>query len=162
MLVKLGCGVQRTPRGTTLREEWGSEDFNMADVRLDANVARAIARALRMDEVDAPILRALHGVLADILATASDADEAPEDAQIRREIRARLDAHAGMSKALINFNVKDGKVDVRGAVTSERDRETLLAMTRAVYGVKEAHDHLVWIDRAAHTFVPSVEDSYPG
>ena len=134
----------------------------MSDVRLDAKVARAIARVLRMDDVDLPMLRAFHGVLADILMTASEADEAPADGQIRRAIRAQLDSEGGISNALINFAVKDGQVEIRGAVASEHDRETVLAIVRTVYGVKEVHDHLVWMDRATHVFMPSLEDSCPG
>ena len=61
----------------------------MSDVRLDAKVARAIARVIRLDDVDLPMLRVFHGVLADILMTASEADEAPADGQIRRAIRAQ-------------------------------------------------------------------------
>jgi len=140
----------------------GLRGYDMTDVRLDANVARVIARVLRMDDVDVPVLRAFHGVLADILVTASDADEAPSDAQIRRAICAQLGAEGGVSSALINFSVKDGQVEIRGAITREHDRETLLAITRTVYGVKEVHDHLLWMDRATHAFMPSPEDSCPG
>lgn len=134
----------------------------MADVRLDASVARAIARVLRMRDVDVPTWRALHDILADILVTASDADEAPADAQIRREIRARLGAGAGIAKGLVNFSVEGGRVDVRGAITNEHDRTTLLGTARTVRGVKEVHDHLVWMDRATLAFVPSPEGSIPG
>lgn len=109
-----------------------------------------------------PMLRAFHGVLADILMTASEADEAPADRQIRRAIRARLDAEGGISNALINFAVKDGRVEIRGAVATEHDRETALAIARTVHGVEEVHDHLVWMDRATHIFMPSPEDSCPG
>jgi osmotically-inducible protein OsmY len=115
-----------------------------------------------MDDVDLPMLRAFHGILADILLTASDADEAPADAQIRRAICAQLDAGGGISHALINFAVKDGKVEIRGAIASEHDRETVLAIARTVDGVKEVHDHLVWMDRDTHVFMPSPEDSCPG
>ena len=140
----------------------GLRGYDMTDVRLDANVASVIARVLRMDDVDVPVLRAFHGVLADILVTASDADEAPSDAQIRRAIRAQLGAEGGVSSALINFSVKDGQVEIRGAITREHDRETLLAIARTVYGVKKVHDHLVWMDPATHAFMPSPEDSCPG
>jgi osmotically-inducible protein OsmY len=134
----------------------------MTDVRLDAKVARAIARVLRMDDVDLPMLRAFHGVLADILMTASEADEAPMDGQIRRAISAQLDAEGGISNALINVAVKNGEVEIRGAVAREHDRKTLLAIARTVDGVKVVHDHLVWMDRATHVFMPSPEDSCPG
>ncbi len=38
----------------------------------------------------------------------------------------------------------------------------VLAIARTVDGVKEVHDHLVWMDRATHVFMPSPEDSCPG
>jgi hypothetical protein len=112
----------------------------MADVRLDAKVVRAIARVLRMDDVDLPILRSFHGVLADVLPTASDADQAPVDGQIRRAICAQLDAEGGISNALFNFVVKDGRAEICGAIASEHDRE----------------------NRATHVFMPSPEDFCPG
>ena len=130
----------------------------MSDVRLDAKVARAIARVLRLDDVDLPMLRAFHGVLADILMTASEADEAPADGQLRRAIRAQLDSEGGISNALINFAVKDGQVEIRGAVASEHDRETVLAIVRTVYGVKEVHDHLCFVDSYSGFYVESPED----
>ena len=151
-----------TPLWSAARRSMGHRGREMADVRLDAKVARAIARVLRMDDVDLPMLRAFHGVLADILMTASEADEAPADGQIRRAIHARLDAEGGFSNALINFAVKDGRVEIRGAVATEHDRETVLATARTVHGVVEVHDHLVWMDRATHVFMPSPENSCPG
>jgi osmotically-inducible protein OsmY len=134
----------------------------MADIRLDASVARAIARILQMDEVYLPMLKAVHGVLADILLTAPDADEAPADGEIRRAMRARLDDEGEMSNALINFGVKDGVVEIRGVIGSEQDRQRLLGIAKTAYGVDAVHDHLVWVDPATHAFMPSVEDSCPG
>jgi len=115
-----------------------------------------------MDDVDLPMLRAFHGLLADILLTASDADEAPVDGQVRRAICARLDAEGAIANSLINIAVKDSRVEIRGAIASEHDRETVLAIARAAHSVKEVHDHLVWIDRDTHVFMPSPEDSCPG
>jgi hypothetical protein len=133
----------------------------MTDVRIDAKVSGAIARILRMDAADVPILRAFHGVLADILLTASDADETGADARIREDIHAALDANGGLLEALVNIGVRDGRVDLRGAITNAHDRERLAGIARATSGVREVHDHMVWIDHAARAFLLSPEDSCP-
>jgi hypothetical protein len=62
---------------------------------------------------------------------------------------------------LINFAVKDVEMEIRGAIASVRDRETVLAMARTTQPVNEVHDHL-WMDRATHVFMPLPEDSCLG
>jgi osmotically-inducible protein OsmY len=133
----------------------------MTDVLLDVGIARAIARILQVDEAAFPMLKAVHGVLADILLTAPDADEAAADREIRTVLRARLDEE-GEIPALIDFGARDGVVAVRGVVASEDDRQRVLTLARTAQGVKAVHDHLVWVDPVTHSFMPSVEDSRPG
>jgi len=131
---------------------------NIAEVRLDANVAKAIEVILRSQISGLPVVDALHRALADIL-TASDAEETPADMQIHETIRAQLDARGGMPNALINVGVHGGAVALRGAIPSQCDRQALHAIVESVPGVKAVHDHLIWIDRASGAFMLSPEDS---
>ena len=134
----------------------------MANILLDAKVARAIGRALQSQVGDMPAMDSFHRALADILLTASDAEEAPEDAEIRRAITAQLDAESGIRHALISISVHDGVVEFRGTTPSEHHRQALLAVARNMPGVKAVHDHLIWMDEATGVFMPSPEDSSPG
>ncbi len=131
---------------------------NIAEVRLDANVAKAIEVILRSQISGLPVVDALHRALADIL-TASEAEETPADAQIHKTIRTELHARGGMSNALINVGVHGGAVALRGAIPSQCDRQALHAIVESVPGVKAVHDHLIWIDRASGAFMLSPEDS---
>ena len=134
----------------------------MADILLDANIARAIGRALQSQVGDMPAMDSFHRALADILLTACDAEEMPQDAEIRRAVSSQLDAKGGIRHALISVSVHDGVVELRGTTPSEHHRQTLLALAQTVPGVKAVHDHLIWMDEATGVFLPSPEDSSPG
>lgn len=134
----------------------------MADILLDVNIARAIGRALQSQVGEMPAMDSFHRALADILLAACDAEETPEDAEIRRAISAQLDAEGGVRHALISVSVHDGVVELRGTTPSERHRQTLVAAAQSAPGVKAVHDHLIWMDEATGVFMPSPEDSSPG
>lgn len=134
----------------------------MADILLDANIARAIGRALQSHMGEMPAMDSFHRALADILLTATDTEEAPQDAELRRAISSQLDSTGGVRHALISVSVRDGVVELRGTTPSEHHRQSLLAVAQNVPGVKTVHDHLIWIDEATGTFLPSPEDSTPG
>ncbi|MGO4872356.1 MAG: BON domain-containing protein [Roseiarcus sp.] len=134
----------------------------MADILLDSNIARAIGRALQSQVGDMPAMDSFHRALADILLTACDTEEAPQDAEIRKAISARLGAEGGAHHALVSISVHDGVVEFRGTTPSEHHREALRAAAQGVPGVKAVHDHLIWMDEATGVFMPSPEDSAPG
>lgn len=134
----------------------------MADILLDANIARAIGRALQSQVGDMPAMDSFHRALADILLTACEAEETPEDAEIRRAISSQVDAKGADRHALISVSVHDGVVEFRGTTPSESHRQALLAVARNMPGVKAVHDHMIWMDEATGVFMPSPEDSSPG
>ncbi len=134
----------------------------MSYILLDANIARAIGRALRSEVADTPAMDSFHRALADILFSAVDEEETPTDAEIRKAIFAQLYAEHAIEQALISVSVHDGVVELRGTTPSEHHRETLHAIAESVPGVKAVHDHLIWMDRATGAFLPSLEDSSPG
>jgi hypothetical protein len=133
----------------------------MADILLDANIAKAIGRALQSRVGEMPAMDSFHRALADILLSASDAQETPEDAEIRHKISAQLDAKGGVRHALISVSVRDGVVELRGATPSEEHRRNLVAIAQSAPGVKTVHDHLIWMDERTGAYMPSPEDSTP-
>jgi hypothetical protein len=58
----------------------------------------------------------------------------------------------------VNVIVKDGIVELRGAITDERERQALVVLTENVAGVKQIHDHLVWVEPMSGVALLSAED----
>jgi len=79
-----------------------------------------------------------------------------------RAIRARLMAELRKQKwapsALVNVVVRDGVVELWGAVTDERERQALLVAAENIPGVKGVRDHLAWIEPASGMVVPAPQD----
>ncbi len=130
----------------------------MTEIRMEANVAKAIEQILRSQISGFPVVDALHRTLADILID-SQAEETPADAEIRKTICARLDAKGGRADALIHVSVRHGAVALRGTVSSQCNRRALLELVESAPGVTAVHDHLIWIDRLSGAFLLSPEDS---
>ena len=118
----------------------------MTQVRIDENIAKVIGQILESRISGIPVVDALHRTLADIL-TASDGEETLADAEIRKIISARLDAKGGILDALINLNIREGVVVLRGVIPKQHQRQMLCAIAESVPGVRTVRDHLIWIDR---------------
>jgi hypothetical protein len=54
--------------------------------------------------------------------------------------------------------VRNGVVELWGIVTDEREREGVKVLIENVAGVKEMHDHLVWVEPMSGTAFSSAED----
>ena len=81
---------------------------------------------------------------------------APDDATIRDRI---LEALADTQWApKIGVGVRDGIVELSGVVTDERVRRAVIVMAENVAGVKQVHDHLVWVEPMSVTAIASPED----
>src|SRR5579883_2691365 len=81
---------------------------------------------------------------------------ASDDAGIRQQI---LDEYAKQSWApMINVLVRNGVVELWGAITDERERVALKVAAENVPGVKMVHDHLVWIEPNSGFVIQSGED----
>jgi hypothetical protein len=130
----------------------------VTEIRLDANVAKAIGQILQSQISGVPVVDALHRALADILA-AADREETPRDATVHNTISAKIDAEGGIPNALINVSVRNGAVELHGVISRRRDRQMLRAIVLSVPGVRAVHDHLIWIDHISGTFLLSLEDS---
>lgn len=93
-------------------------------------------------------------------ALASLAREAPAssggDAAIRDRI---LEALAKQHWALaVNVVVKNGIAELWGTIMDERERQACIVAVENVPGVKQVHDHLVWVEPMSAMAFPSAED----
>ena len=61
--------------------------------------------------------------------------------------------------ATIDFGVRDGVVQLHGAIIDERQRNAIKAAAENVPGVREIHDHMIWIDPIGATVLQSQEDA---
>ena len=82
---------------------------------------------------------------------------APDDAAIRDRILAAL---AQQHWALgINVVVKDGIAQIWGTILDARERQACIVTVENVAGVKQVHDHLVWVEpMSGMAFAPPDED----
>jgi len=93
-------------------------------------------------------------------ALASIARETPvpsgDDAAIRDRIMAAL-AKQRWAFA-VNVVVKNGVAEVWGTIMDERERQACIVTVENVPGVKQVHDHLVWVEPMSGMAFPSSED----
>ena len=93
-------------------------------------------------------------------ALASLAHETPptdtDDAAIRERILAAL---AKLHWAFgVNVVVKDGVAEIWGTIMDERERQGCIVAVENVPGVKQVHDHLVWVEPMSGMAFASSED----
>lgn len=81
---------------------------------------------------------------------------AAEDSTIRDRVLAAL---AGQNWAPhVNVVVKNGVVELWGVITDERERQAVIVAAENTAGVKDVHDHLVWVEPMSGMAFPSAED----
>jgi CBS domain-containing protein len=81
---------------------------------------------------------------------------AADDATIRQRI---LDALASTRWAPnVTIKVHDRIVELSGIITDERERQALVVAAENVAGVKQVHDHLVWVEPMSGAAFLSAED----
>lgn len=71
---------------------------------------------------------------------------AADDAAIRERLLAELKRQSWAPVGLIDVIVKDGVVNLRGALTDERERQAIRIAAENIPGVKKVVDQLVWIE----------------
>jgi CBS domain-containing protein len=81
---------------------------------------------------------------------------AGDDSAIRDQILIVL-AHQHWAPH-INVVVRNGVAELWGVITDERERQALIVATENVPGVKQVHDHLVWVEPMSALAFPSPED----
>lgn len=81
---------------------------------------------------------------------------AAEDSTIRDRVLAAL---AGQNWAPhVNVVVKNGVMELWGVITDERERQAVIVAAENTAGVKDVHDHLVWVEPMSGMAFPSAED----
>ncbi len=68
------------------------------------------------------------------------------DALIRQRILDEIQREPWGPRYTINVVVHDGRVDLWGSLFEERERQALRVLAENVPGVREVHDHMVWIE----------------
>ena len=101
----------------------------------------------------ANIMHALVSLAVEAKAPAA----AATDAGIREKILAECDKQPW--EPLVNVVVRDGVVQLWGALTDERERQALIVAAENVPGVKAVHDHLVWVEPTSGFALQSEEDA---
>jgi len=86
--------------------------------------------------------------LVQALATVSHElkDTSSEDRGIQERVLAEIDRQAWYSVAAVNIIVRDGVVELWGAILDERAPEAVRVAAENVPGVKQVNDHLIWIE----------------
>ncbi len=130
-----------TPRPNTITEETALEDI------VQIMEKRRIKRlpVMRGEKLVGIVSRAnlLHALAS--VAKEAKATEA-SDAKIRDQLLAELGNQPWAPIGLVNILVRDGVVELWGAITDERERYPLVVAAENIPGVKGVRDHLAWIE----------------
>jgi len=81
------------------------------------------------------------------------------DAEIRERLLAEIQAQQWAPAATVNVVVRDGVVELWGAIIDERQRDALKVAAENIPGVKATRDHLVWIEPTSGMVIESPEDA---
>lgn len=75
------------------------------------------------------------------------------DSEIRDRILAEVETQPWAPRASIEVKVEDGVVDLHGCITDERERTALEVLIENVPGVRQVHDHVVWVEPVSGTVI---------
>jgi CBS domain-containing protein len=99
------------------------------------------------------LLRALTELLATRHVTAT-----PDDAELRKRVLAQIDKHPWAPRVNVDATVKDGVVELRGAVSDDAERVGLRVIAENTPGVKRVHDRLMWVEPMSGTVIEAPKD----
>jgi CBS domain-containing protein len=99
------------------------------------------------------LLRALIGRVRSVAPLASD------DRTIRTTILDTMEAQPWAPTTTLNVSVANGVVDLWGTITNEEERHGIRVIAENVDGVKQVHDHLVYIEPYTGTVIEAPEDA---
>jgi CBS domain-containing protein len=100
-------------------------------------------------------------LLRALVAQAGAAPAAEDDSRIRARLLAELDKQLWAPRACIEVVVRDGAVDLFGAITDERERGALRVLAENVPGVRTVRDHLTWVEPMSGTVIEAPADGEP-
>ena len=81
------------------------------------------------------------------------------DAVIRQRILDEIEREPWGPRYSIDVVVRDGRVDLWGSLFEERERQALRVVAENVPGVKEVHDHMIWIEPIMGAVVLAPEEA---
>jgi CBS domain-containing protein len=99
----------------------------------------------------------LRALLSQVRVTKPDEAEV-DDRTIRPAILAALEAQSWAPMTTLNVTVKNGVVDVWGTITNTEERRAICVVAENIPGVKEVHDHLVFVEPYTGTVIESPDD----
>jgi CBS domain-containing protein len=102
----------------------------------------------------ADVIRSLAGFVAPAYE-----EQATSDAEIHRRIVTELASQAWAPTASVDVEVKDGVVQLHGAIFDGREREALRVAAENIPGVRRVEDHLAWIEPFSGFVVPASPDA---
>jgi CBS-domain-containing membrane protein len=88
----------------------------------------------------ADLLRALFRLLQERTVTTVS------DAELRKRVLAQIDKLQWAPRATVDVIVTNGVVELRGAVTDDRERAGLRVIVENTPGVRALHDRLIWVE----------------
>jgi len=104
----------------------------------------------------ANLLRALATVARELKPSSAD------DAVIREQLLQELKRQIWAPVASIDVSVRNGVVQLWGAITDERQRTALVVAAENIFGVTEVEDHLVWVEpTSAMVIAPAEQEDRP-
>lgn len=95
-------------------------------------------------------------------AQPSNDPAAVSDERIRADIEAELGGQKWSGHGLIHVNVKDGAVELSGAIFDERERRAIHVAAENVQGVKSVSDEIVWIEPMSGMIILPTEPQTAG
>ena len=93
----------------------------------------------------------VHGLIDEKAATVRGGFSDPK---IRADLLAIIEQEPWGPRFSVTVTVANGVVDLRGAITDERERAALKVAAETVPGVTAVHDHLVWVEPTSGLALP--------
>jgi CBS domain-containing protein len=83
------------------------------------------------------------------------------DTNIHKTILAIIEKEPWAPRYSVDVTVKNGVVELRGAITDERARAALTVAAENVPGVKQVRNHLAWVEPNSGLVIPAAGDVEP-
>jgi CBS-domain-containing membrane protein len=83
---------------------------------------------------------------------------ATSDIEIRKRVLAEIDKHFWAPRVNINATVENGIVELRGAVTDDRERLGLRVIAENTPGVRGVRDRLIWVEPVSGTLIEAPKE----
>jgi CBS domain-containing protein len=93
-------------------------------------------------------------LLRALAVTARQATAAPgDDRTVRNQLLDALEKESWAPLATLNVTVSGGEVDLWGTISDEQERRAIIVVAENTPGVKEVHDHLVYVEPYSGTVI---------